>query len=68
MKTSNYILLLHLAVTVLCFGQQPLTKEEALARALEQNFGIQVSRNTTAIQKNNSSILNSGYLPSVSLS
>ena len=68
MKTSNYILLLHLVITVLCFGQQPLTKEEALERALEQNFGIQVSRNTTAIQKNNSSLLNSGYLPSVSLS
>ena len=49
-------------------GQERLTKEKALDLALENNFGIQVSRNTTEIQKNNSNILNSGYLPTVSLS
>lgn len=68
MKANNYLLLFHLAATFLCFAQQPLSKEDALARALEENFGIQVSRNTTAIQKNNSSLLNSGYLPTVSVS
>ena len=36
--------------------------------ALENNFGIQVSRNNTEITKNNSNILNSGYLPTVSIS
>ncbi len=49
-------------------AQEKLTKEEALAMALEQNFGIQVSKNTTQIVKNNSGILNSGFLPTVSLS
>ena len=49
-------------------GQEKLTKEQALYLALENNFGIQVSKNTTEIQKNNSSFLNSGYLPTVSLS
>tara|TARA_B100000925_G_scaffold137060_1_gene102579 strand:+ start:6685 stop:8031 length:1347 start_codon:yes stop_codon:yes gene_type:complete len=49
-------------------GQEKLTKEQALYLALENNFGIQVSKNTTKIQKNNSSFLNSGYLPTVSLS
>ena len=49
-------------------GQEKLTKEQALYLALENNFGIQVSKNTAEIQKNNSSFLNSGYLPTVSLS
>ena len=50
------------------FGQQPLSKEEALEIALEKNFGIQVSRNNLEISENNSSILNSGFLPTISLS
>mgnify|MGYP006075821321 CR=1 FL=1 len=50
------------------YGQQSLTKEEALAIALEKNFGIQISKNNVAIVKNNNSLLNSGYLPSVSIS
>ena len=49
-------------------AQDKLTKEQALDFALENNFGIQVSRNNTAITKNNSNILNSGYLPTVSIS
>ena len=48
-------------------GQEKLTKEEALEIALEQNFGIKVSRNVTEIIKNNSGVLNSGYLPTVSI-
>jgi outer membrane protein TolC len=49
------------------YGQNILSKEDALAIALEKNFGIQVSKNNLEISKNNSSILNSGFLPSVSL-
>ena len=49
-------------------AQEKLSKEQALDFALENNFGIQVSRNNTAITKNNSNILNSGYLPTVSIS
>ena len=49
-------------------AQDKLTKEQALDFALENNFGIQVSRNNTEITKNNSNILNSGYLPTVSVS
>ena len=48
-------------------GQENLTKEQALVIALEQNFGINVSRNVTEIVKNNSSVLNSGYLPTLSV-
>jgi hypothetical protein len=49
-------------------GQKSLTKEEALDIALEENFGIKVSRNITEISKNNSNVLNSGYLPALSIS
>ena len=49
-------------------GQKIISKEEALELVLENNFGIKVSKNTTEIVKNNSSILNSGYLPSLSIS
>jgi len=57
-----------LGLNLILKGQEKLTKEQALFLALENNFGIQVSKNTTEIQKNNSSFLNSGYLPTVSLS
>ena len=50
------------------YGQKTLSKEDALAIALEKNFGIQISKNNVEIIKNNSSLLNSGYLPSVSIS
>ncbi|WP_190809856.1 TolC family protein [Flagellimonas sp. S3867] len=42
-----------------------LSKEEAVAMALEYNLGIQVAKNTRKIDENNASILNSGYLPTV---
>ncbi len=43
-----------------------LSKEEAIDLVLENNLGIQVARNTKRIDDNNASILNSGYLPTVS--
>jgi outer membrane protein TolC len=43
-----------------------LTKEEAIAIALENNFGIKVAANDLEIAANNKSILNSGYLPTLS--
>lgn len=44
-------------------SQEILTKEEALKITLENNFGIQIANNNVEIAKNNSSILNSGFLP-----
>jgi len=43
-----------------------LSKEEAIAIALENNLGIKVSRNVREIDENNASLLNSGYLPTLS--
>ena len=67
MKTRYIFTLLFLGLIFKIEGQENLTKEQALALALEQNFGIKVSRNVTEIVKNNSSVLNSGYLPTVSV-
>tara|TARA_B100001173_G_scaffold193699_1_gene167071 strand:- start:292 stop:1638 length:1347 start_codon:yes stop_codon:yes gene_type:complete len=67
MKMIYIISLLLLIVFSKTQGQEKLTKEEALEIALEQNFGIKVSRNVTEIIKNNSGVLNSGYLPTVSI-
>lgn len=43
-----------------------LSKETAVAEALERNFGIVIARNQLAIADANSSILNSRFLPIVS--
>ncbi len=53
-----------------CFGfqlnaQELLTKEEAIRLTLENNFGIQIANNEVLVAKNNSGLLNSGYLPSL---
>lgn len=47
-------------------GQETvLSKEEAVNRALEANYGIKISTNEMEIAENNQSIWNSGYLPSL---
>lgn len=47
---------------------QKLSKEEAIRLTLKNNFGILVATNTVEISKNNKSVLNSGYLPTLSTS
>lgn len=47
------------------WAQEVLTKEEALKQALESNYGIKISENEVEIAENEQSILNSGYLPSI---
>ncbi|AVR44420.1 transporter [Christiangramia fulva] len=67
MPKNNRIIFI---IAFLCFSagwaQAPvLTKEEAIAQALEENFGIRIARNNVDIAENNQSILNSGYLPAL---
>lgn len=47
-------------------AQKILTKKEALQIALEHNYGIKIATNNVEIAKNNSSIYNSGFLPTLS--
>ncbi|XLS28630.1 TolC family protein [Flavobacteriaceae bacterium M23B6Z8] len=46
-------------------AQELLTPEVAIEEVLERNLGIKIARNTETIASNNASILNSGYLPTV---
>ncbi|MEP0264867.1 TolC family protein [Dokdonia sp.] len=45
--------------------RQTLSKDEAVSLMLENNFGIQLAEKQVAISENNTSILNAGYLPSL---
>jgi outer membrane protein TolC len=49
-------------------GQEMLDKAEAVKIALENNFDIRTADNNVAIAKNNASVMNSQYLPSVGAS
>lgn len=42
-----------------------LTREQAVALMLDNNYGIKIAQNTEMIAANNTSLLNSGYLPSL---
>ncbi|WP_114492041.1 TolC family protein [Candidatus Ulvibacter alkanivorans] len=66
MKKISNILLLCLSISAI-YGQEldVLTKREAIAETLAGNFGIIIARNNVEISENNKSLLNSGYLPSV---
>ncbi|MEX0314867.1 MAG: TolC family protein [Allomuricauda sp.] len=67
MRSIFYFLslfLLQFPITTLAQDKM-LSKEEAIALALEYNLGIQVAKNTQKIDENNASILNSGYLPTI---
>ena len=66
MKSTKYILIF--VGVLFCSSlqaQKVLTKEEAVSKALENNYGVQIAKNDVAVAKNNASILNSGYLPTV---
>ncbi|MDO1512286.1 TolC family protein [Maribacter confluentis] len=45
--------------------EKKLSKEEAVVKALENNFGIEIAKNQIDIAENNASVLNSGYLPTL---
>ncbi|MDY7395629.1 TolC family protein [Aureibaculum sp. 2210JD6-5] len=47
-------------------AQELLTKQEAVSIALDNNYGIKIADNDLKIAENNKSILNSGYLPTLS--
>jgi len=58
--------ILFLAFSLQINAQHLLTKQEALQIALENNYGIKLANNSVEIAKNNSSIYNSRFLPSLS--
>ncbi len=61
-----YLILMFFSFNLSVFAQgQLLTKEQAIALALENNFGIKVAKNLVEIADNNTSLLNSGFLPTL---
>lgn len=46
-------------------AQELISPKKAIELTLEHNYGIQISNQAVEIAKNNSSILNSGFLPTV---
>ncbi|MGK0385550.1 MAG: outer membrane protein [Patiriisocius sp.] len=64
------VIILFLCNFVAIYAQEPLeellTKEDAFNQMLQNNFGIQIADNNIVIAKNSKSILNTGFLPSLS--
>ncbi len=58
-----------IVLMALCFNanaqENLLSKSEAIALALEQNFGIKFAENTVEIADNNQGVLNTGFLPTL---
>jgi outer membrane protein TolC len=54
-----------LVVANISAQEQLLSKDKAIAQALENNFGIKIAKNQVAIADNNKSLLNSGFLPTL---
>ena len=65
---KNIITALLVLGTIQANAQDILTKKEALQIALENNYGVKIANNNVEIAKNNSSIYNSRFLPTVSTS
>jgi len=65
MKSLKYIMVLVL-IAHIGYGQEMLTKGDAVKMALEFNYDIKVANNDVVIAINNASIKNNGYLPTIS--
>lgn len=65
MKHRYLVVLLFIYTTIGFAQEKVLLKEEAVNLALENNFGIRVAKNQVAIAENNKSVLNSGFLPTL---
>lgn len=62
----KYLCLIGLAVSFQLNAQEKtISKSEAVALALENNYGIKIANNNLKIAENNKGILNSGYLPTL---
>lgn len=59
------ILLIVLTVPIAIYAQDRLTLDEAVQIGLENNFGIQISRNLQEQASNNYSLGNAGFLPTL---
>ncbi len=64
-KSSVIIFCLSLILGLQLNAQESLSKAEAIRVVLENNFNLRIEKNNIAIAENNTSIYNSGYLPTL---
>ena len=64
-NTNILTLLFVVGIAALGFSQEVIKSSEVVALALEHNYGIQIANNALEIAENNKSVLNSGYLPTL---
>ncbi|WP_055444429.1 TolC family protein [Lacinutrix himadriensis] len=48
-----------------CYAQQELSPEDAVNYVLDNNYGIKIANKNLEVSENNTSIYNTGYLPTV---
>jgi len=65
MKSKYLILFVLIFLAVAVSAQKVLPVSEAIELALENNYGIKIVDNNKKIAENNASLLNSGYLPTI---
>ncbi|MGV3706943.1 MAG: TolC family protein [Arcticibacter sp.] len=65
MKIKIVLILSLLSTIGISRAQEVLTLEDAIRISLENNYNIRISRNQSAIDKNNVSLANAGILPAV---
>jgi outer membrane protein TolC len=65
MKSKIIFLYLLFYVTSIFSQQKILTPGEAVSIALDNNYGIKLANKNLEVAKNNASVLNSGFLPTV---
>ncbi|WP_430411043.1 TolC family protein [Kordia sp.] len=65
MNIRNYLTYSLVFFAIFANAQQILTPEEAIQLTLSHNYGIKIANNTVKVAENNTSILNSGYLPTL---
>ena len=67
MKRFFKLFIISLFFSIHFYAQKELTISEAIKTTLENNLDIKISKNIEEISKNNTSILNNNYLPSIQI-
>ena len=67
MKIFFKLFLISLFFSINFYAQKELTISEAIETTLKNNLDIKISKNIEEISKNNTSILNNNYLPSIQI-
>ncbi|MBC8756977.1 TolC family protein [Kordia sp. YSTF-M3] len=65
MNNRRYLMYVLVFFGIHAYAQQIVTPDEAIQLTLAHNYGIKIVNNTVKVAENNTSIFNSGYLPTL---